>query len=445
MSLILIVDDDPALLKLLRLRLRKEGHSVIACETGKAALTILDNEVPDLVMTDLRMAGMDGLELFGEIHQRFPLLPVILMTAHGTIQHAVQALQKGLFSYIAKPFEASYLMSEIDRALTASNALGAVVPVATRFGSGSRREVFLTRHPAMQQTLQQARQCAASRASVLVVGPNGCGKELLVRSIHAAGPDAAGPLEVADCRIPGDAERCLRTLEDWAGGGRRRSMLSFVDRRQPAAPNLLFAHVSHLDGEVQQRLAQAMAQCREVEQARRGMPRVFCTSARDLRTLVGEGDFRPGLAQALAATELVIPPLSERPQDIPLLAHHFLVGFAQFHQKGVRGFAPGVLEIFSECDWPGDVRQLRAAVEGCVLLTAHPLVDEVLARRILPQARQQPSPRQQEARPHERMYLSSLLQVTNGDVSLAAQLAQQPEEAFDEMLSRYDLHPAEFR
>src|SRR5687768_13876048 len=129
MARILIVDDDPALLRLLSLRLRAEGHEVMEAVSGEAALGRLDHELPQLLITDLRMGGMDGLQLFEAVHRRHPLLPVLILTAHGTIPDAVKALQRGVFGYLAKPFEARDLMAEVDRALTASQALGANIPI----------------------------------------------------------------------------------------------------------------------------------------------------------------------------------------------------------------------------------------------------------------------------------------------------------------------------
>src|SRR5436190_12231481 len=201
MARILIVDDDPALLRLLELRLAGEGHSVLQAASGEAALALLEHELPELLVTDLRMGGMDGLQLFDAVHRRHPLLPVVMLTAHGTIPDAVKALQRGVFGYLPKPFEARELMAEVDRALTASHALGAEVPVdeggdATQ---GAWREAILTRSPRLQQVLAEARMVAATNASVVIHGASGTGKELLARAIHAASPRAARKFVAINC------------------------------------------------------------------------------------------------------------------------------------------------------------------------------------------------------------------------------------------------------
>jgi two-component system, NtrC family, response regulator GlrR len=176
MPRILIVDDDAALLRLLELRLRAEGHDVVEATSGEAALARLDHELPELLITDLRMGGMDGLQLFEAVHRRHPLLPVLMLTAHGTIADAVKALQRGVFGYIAKPFEARDLMAEVERALAASQALGANMPIeGGDAGAGETwREAILTRSPGMRQLLAEApwsRKPAPPSSSRATVAP----------------------------------------------------------------------------------------------------------------------------------------------------------------------------------------------------------------------------------------------------------------------------------
>src|SRR3954471_20137799 len=167
MARILIVDDDPALLRLLSLRLREEGHQAVQASSGESALAALDHELPQLLITDLRMGGMDGLQLFEAVHRKHPLLPVLILTAHGTIADAVKALRRGVFGYIAKPFEARDLMAEVNRALAASQALGANIPAGDdeeAGDGGTWREAILTRSPRMQQLLAEAQMVARSDA-----------------------------------------------------------------------------------------------------------------------------------------------------------------------------------------------------------------------------------------------------------------------------------------
>ncbi|MEO6272124.1 MAG: response regulator, partial [Rhodoferax sp.] len=171
MARILIVDDDPALLRLLALRLHYEGHTAIEAASGAAALAKLEQELPHTMITDLQMPGMDGLQLFEAVHRRYPLLPVLMLTANGTIAHAVKAMQRGVFGYITKPFEGADLMREVDRALAVSSALGADMP--SEDGGETWREAIVTRSPLMEKLLAEARLMAQSDASVLIYGESG--------------------------------------------------------------------------------------------------------------------------------------------------------------------------------------------------------------------------------------------------------------------------------
>ncbi len=191
MARILIVDDDPALLRLLALRLQYEGHVAIEATNGAMALSKLDHELPHILITDLRMPGMDGLQLFEAVHRRFPLLPVLMLTANGTIPDAVNAMQRGVFGYITKPFEGVDLMREVDRALEVSSALGADMPGETP--GEAWREAIITRSPRMEKVLVEARLMAQSDASVLIHGESGTGKELLARALHASSARSRKP------------------------------------------------------------------------------------------------------------------------------------------------------------------------------------------------------------------------------------------------------------
>ena len=197
MARILIVDDDPALLRLLALRLHYEGHQVVEADSGAQALAKLDHEVPHILITDLRMPGMDGLQLFEAVHRRLPLMPVLILTANGTIPDAVHAMQRGVFGYITKPFEGADLMREVDRALDISTALGADMPGENP--GEAWREAIITRSPRMEKLLGEARMMAQSDASVLIHGESGTGKELLARALHASSARSQEALVAVNC------------------------------------------------------------------------------------------------------------------------------------------------------------------------------------------------------------------------------------------------------
>ncbi|ROZ66732.1 sigma 54-interacting transcriptional regulator [Ramlibacter sp. WS9] len=451
MARILIVDDDPALLRLLSLRLRGEGHEVLEAVSGEAALAKLDHELPQLLITDLRMAGMDGLQLFEAVHRRHPLLPVLMLTAHGTIPDAVKALQRGVFGYLAKPFEARDLMVEVDRALAASQALGANIPVDGAEGDAGEawRESILTRSPRMQQLLAEARMVAQSDASVLIQGDSGTGKELLARAIHSASTRARENFVGVNCgAIPEnlvESELFGHVKGAFTGAVRDRPGL-FVDAQRGT---IFLDEIADLPLSMQVKLLRVLQE-REVrpvgaERSVRIDVRVICASHRKLEDEVAAGRFREDLFYRLNVVNLVLPPLGARREDIALLAQHFMATLAQRYGKPVTAFAPGAMEMLVGAAWPGNVRQLQNVVEKCVVLATSPLLDTGLVQRALSNAVGEMLPFDEARRQFERDYLTQLLKLTAGNVSQAARLARRNRTDFYALLGRHQLEPAAFK
>lgn len=447
MARILIVDDDPALLRLLSLRLREEGHEPIEAPSSEAALARLDQALPQLVITDLRMGGMDGLQLFDAVHRRHPLLPVLILTAHGTIPDAVRALRQGVFGYLPKPFEAHELMQEVGRALAASQALGADIPGDEP--GDSWREAILTRSPRMEQVLAEARLVAGSEASVVIQGPSGSGKELLARALHAASPRSRHPLVAVNCgAIPEnlvESELFGHVKGAFTGAVRDRPGL-FVEAR---GGTLFLDEVAELPLPAQVKLLRVLQE-REVRAVGAERPvrvdvRVVSASHRRLQDEVAAGRFREDLFYRLHVVGLELPALSQRREDIPLLAQHFLASLAQRYAKRTTGFAPGALELLVSAAWPGNVRQLQNVVEKCVVLGTTPLVPAPLVQRALANEATDMQPLDDARRQFERDYLVQLLKMTSGNVSQAARLARRNRTDFYALLGRHQLEPGAFK
>ena len=447
MTRILIVDDDAALLRLLSLRLRHEGHEVIEAGSGEAALAKLDHELPALLITDLRMGGMDGLQLFEAVHRRHPLLPVLMLTAHGTIPDAVKALQRGVFGYITKPFEARELMAEVDRALAASSALGADMP-GDEPGE-AWRESILTRSPRMEQVLAEARMLAQSDASVLIHGDSGTGKELLARAIHAASPRGGAPLVAVNCgAIPEnlmESELFGHVKGAFTGAVRDNPGL-FVSAQRGT---VFLDEIADLPLAMQVKLLRVLQE-REVRavggaRAQRIDVRVISASHRRLDDEVAAGRFREDLFYRLNVVGLHLPALAERREDIPVLAHHFMVTLAQRYGKAVSGYAPGALELLAAAPWPGNVRQLQNVVEKCVVLSTTAQVPLTLVQRALSTQVGEHLPFDEARRQFERDYLTQVLKLTSGNVTQAAKLAQRNRTDFYALLGRHQIDPATFK
>ncbi|MEN9397878.1 MAG: hypothetical protein RLZ81_2408, partial [Pseudomonadota bacterium] len=325
MARILIVDDDPALLRVLSLRLHYEGHTTIEASSGAEALSKLDHELPHIMITDLRMPGMDGMQLFEAVHRRFPLLPVLMLTANGTIPDAVHAMQRGVFGYITKPYEGVDLMREVDRAIEVSSALGADMPGEE---SGEAwREAIVTRSPRMEQLLGEARLIAQSDAAVLIHGESGTGKELLARALHASSARAQEPLVAVNCgAIPEnlvESELFGHVKGAFTGAVQANAGLFTSAHRG----TIFLDEIADLPLAMQVKLLRVLQE-REVRavgaaKAHKVDVRVISASNRKLEEEVAAGRFRQDLFYRLNVVGLTLPPLAERREDIPLLANHF--------------------------------------------------------------------------------------------------------------------------
>jgi len=442
MSTILLVDDDPDILKLLSLRLTAAGYEVQAAESAERALAALAVSRPDLIITDLKMGGMDGLALFTEVRKQAPTLPVIILTAHGTIPDAVTATQRGVFGFQPKPFDGKLLLEQVDQALRLSGA--------RRGGEDEdwRRE-FVTQSPKMENVLQQARMVAQSDASVFIQGASGTGKELLARAIHRAGSRAGRPFVAVNCAaIPENL------LESELFGHRKGSFTGAVYDHKgliPAADGgtLFLDEIGDMPLALQAKLLRVL-QDKEVRAvgATQGAPvdvRVISATHRDLESHMKAGGFREDLYYRLNVVSLVLPPLAERREDIVPLAMHYLRSTAARYRKDVQAFAPEALQILVAAPWPGNVRQLINVVEQAVALCSSAVAPASLVQQAL---KEEPTPLaslEQARGAFEREYLVRILRITGGSVTRAARLAQRNRTEFYKLLERHRLEPKMFK
>jgi len=447
MARILIVDDDPALLRLLSLRLHYEGHTAIEANSGAAALARLDQELPHILITDLRMPGMDGLQLFEAVHRRFPLLPVLILTANGTIPDAVHAMQRGVFGYVTKPFEGLDLMREVDRALEASSTLGADMP--GELPGEAWREAIITRSPRMEKLLAEARLMAQSDASVLIHGQSGTGKELLARALHASSTRHQEALVAVNCgAIPENLveSELFGHVKGAFTGAVRDSVGLFTSAHRGT---IFLDEVADLPLAMQVKLLRVLQE-REVRpvgaaKSHKVDVRVISASNRRLEDEVAAGRFREDLFYRLHVVGLSLPPLAERREDIPLLANHFMRSLSLRYARSLTAFAPGALEQLSTAPWPGNVRQLQNVVEKCVVLCTGSLIPAALVQSALTSQGGEMLPLDEARKEFERDYLTRLLKITNGNVTQAAKLARRNRTDFYALLARHQLDAASFK
>ena len=439
---ILLVDDDAGLRELITLRLEANGFSVDAVDSGEAALGKLAVARPDAVLTDMQMSGMDGMALFNAIHARDPSLPVIILTAHGTIPDAVAATQRGLFGYLTKPYDAPTLIDLLKRATQlAGNSPDAI--------DDSWRCEIVTASPVMEILLAEARLTAQSDAALLIQGESGTGKELLARAIHRASPRHAQPLVAINCgAIPAElleSELFGHVKGAFTGAGRDHAGL-FVSAE---GGTVFLDEIGDMPAPLQVKLLRVLQEC-EVRpvgstETRPVDVRILSATHRNLEEAITTGIFREDLYYRLNVVNLMLPPLRERREDIPLLAQHFLSTLTKKYQRRIHGFAPDAQKMLTAADWPGNIRQLHNVLEQCCALCTTATIPATLVSRALRDKPTEIQPLAEARTAFERDYLITLLKLTHGQVSEVARLAGRNRTEVYRLLQRHGLTPALFK
>jgi len=442
---ILVVDDDPDLLRLMQIRLTAAGYAVTTAESAERALAQASVARPQLLVTDLRMSGMDGMALFESLQARNATLPVIVLTAHGTIPDAVAAVNRGVFGYLTKPFDAKALLTEIERALTLS---GDRAPAADGDNGGWRAEI-ITRNPAMEDVLSKARLVAESDAGVFIYGESGTGKELVARAIHRASPRRDQPFVAINCgAIPEpllESELFGHVRGAFTGAVRDHKGLFLAATRG----TLFLDEIGDMPVALQVKLLRVLQE-RKVRpvgstESHEVDVRVIAATHRNIEAEMAAGNFRDDLFYRLNVVALTLPPLVERREDIPLLAKHFLGVLADKYKKEVNGFAPEAMELLVAAAWPGNVRQLYNVVEQSVALATTPLIPVALAQQAIQNQQSEFASFEDARRRFEREYLTQLLKITEGNVTQAARLAKRNRTEFYKLLGRHQLDPKLFK
>ncbi|MGE0080437.1 MAG: sigma 54-interacting transcriptional regulator [Thiohalomonadaceae bacterium] len=441
---LLLVDDDQGLLRLLSMRLESVGYHVHRAASGTEALAMFPRVNPHVVITDLRMEGMDGMGLFDAIRARDPVLPIIILTAHGTIPDAVEATSRGVFGFLTKPFDGRELLDHIDRALRLAGG-----PLETDEDGEEWRAGMLSRSAVMDEVLRQTQRIADSEANVLIQGESGTGKELLARVVHRHSRRANGPFLAINCGAMPEA-----LLESELFGHCKGAFSGATHNHkglfEAASGGTLFLdEVGDMPLTFQTKLLRVIQEqeVRPIGSTRsiNVDVRVISATHRDLERAVAEGDFRADLFYRLNVVRLGLPPLRERRDDIPLLAKHFLRRSNERSGRHIKDFSPAAMELLMTSPWPGNVRQLQNVVEQAAALATTDVIPENLVQHAL-RSHVTRFPSLAEARERfEQQYLQELLQITAGNVSNAARIAGRNRTEFYKLLRRHRLLPEMFR
>ncbi|MEJ2444883.1 MAG: sigma 54-interacting transcriptional regulator [Exilibacterium sp.] len=436
---ILLVDDDNSLLRLLSIRLESAGYAVNAVSSAVEALKLLQNACIHVLITDMRMDEMDGLTLFEHTQHIKPGLPVIIMTAYGTIPEAVSATQKGVFSFLPKPIDKDLLLKTVSSALTHTH----------HHVSESWCEEIITTNTVMRELLQQAKMAAQTMVNILISGPSGTGKELLARAIHKASPRSGNPFVTINCgALPEpllESELFGHTKGAFTGAVKSHPGLF----RSAAGGTLFLDEVGDMPIPLQVKLLRAIQekQVRAVGSIESEAIDVRIISAThcDLERAMETHEFREDLYYRLNVVKFVLPPLDERREDIPALVNHILASHKDQRDGFIKGIAPDSVALLCEAKWPGNIRQLVNVMEQTIALSTTPIINTVLIKQALAD-RISVLPSFNDAKASfESSYLNKVLSITAGNVRQAAKLAHRNRTDFYKLLSKYHIDPATFK
>jgi two-component system, NtrC family, response regulator AtoC len=448
---IMIVEDDAVFVRPLLRTLESEGYEVRTVTSGEAALEQLRHEDFDLVVTDKRLPKMDGIEVVRQVKAGHPEVGVVVMTAHATIESAVEALRLGAVDYLLKPFDLPEVVLVIRHAIELQDLRSAKGARARRNQEQFSFDRIVARSASMRQVFEEAQSIVELDTTVLVDGETGVGKELLARAIHFSGGRRERPFLAVNCAaIPADL------FESELFGFRKGAFTGASESRRGVFQHanggtLLLDEIGEMPLHLQAKLLRVIEE-RRVVPLGAGQPveidvRIIASTNRNLQLEVEQGRFRADLFYRLSVMPIRLPPLRERPTDIPLLAEHFLETSARRCKKTVRAIAPAAMQALCRYSWPGNVRELENVIERAVILSKGDTitdVDRFLSTGITDRSHLDLSLEFHDAKARvvedfERAYIAGVLEAHGGKMGLAAKHAGLDPKNFSAKVARYRL------
>jgi two-component system response regulator GlrR len=449
MEKILVVDDDQNLLKVINMRLEAQGFQVQTAFKMEQAIENAKKEAFDLALVDLKLGGKDGIDLMLELHQVNPEMPVIILTAYGTIDSAVKAMKKGAYSYLTKPFDFDELLLQINSCLEKSSLLKEVTNLRSMVKTKYGFENIIGKSGKMKKVLEQVAQAAESDSSVYIEGESGTGKELIAKILHVASTRKEGPFVAISCAaIPENLlESELFGYEKGAFTGATRSRKGHLSQAEKGS--LLLDEMSEMPLSMQAKLLRVLQEKEFYplggEKLMKMDTRIIVASNKNLSSEVEKGNFREDLFYRIHVIPIKLPPLRERKESIPLLAKHFLKIYSKKIKKKMRGFSPSAIQKLILHSWPGNVRELENTVECAVAMATKDVITEdmVLQTRTIEQ--ESLIPLKAAKQNFEKNYIIQLIEITQGNVSQAAKLAGKYRADLYDLLRKYHIDPSDFR
>ncbi len=447
---ILVVDDDKNLLELVKMRLESSGYEVSTALQEEDAIEAVKSQVFDLSVVDLQLLHRDGISLMEELHLILPDMPVIILTAYGTIESAVQAMKRGAYSYLTKPFEPQDLLLQIERAMENRRLASEIQRLKELLEERYDFANMVARSEKMKRVLEMVSQIAKTESTVFIQGESGTGKELIAKSIHLASGRKDKSFVAINCAALPETlmESELFGHEKGAFTGAIRSKKGlFV---QAHGGTLFLDEIGDMPLSIQAKLLRALQE-RQFYPVGSERPvevdvRVIVATQKDLESHVKQGLFREDLFYRIHVIPIYLPSLRERKEDIPPLVEYFLKKFNRQMKKEVKGLAPQAMQKLMLYEWPGNVRELENTVEYAVAMTQQDTVTEdfiLQPKGVHSEEFLKPLKEAKDA--YERSYLIHLLEICEGNVSKAAKLAGKYRADFYDLLKKHDLKSEDFK
>jgi two-component system, NtrC family, response regulator GlrR len=447
---ILVVDDDRNLVALIQMRLEAAGYEVVPAFDETDALEWAKEQVIDLSIVDLQLAHRDGIALMEDLHLIIPDMPVIILTAYGSIETAVEAMKRGAYSYLTKPFEPQDLLFQIQKALENRRLSSEIERLKGLLEERYSFSSIITRSGKMEKVLEAISRIARTESTVVVLGESGTGKDLIARAIHLASERKEKPFVAVNCAALPEPllESSLFGHEKGAFSGAIRSARGLF--LQADGGTIFLDEIGDMPLSIQAKVLRVLQDKHFYpvgsEKLTEVDVRIIVATNKNLEELVKQGLFREDLYYRIHVIPIHLPPLRERKEDIPPLVEHFLKKFGQQAKKEIKGLTPQAVQKLMLYDWPGNVRELENVLEYAVAMSDKDVITEDLILRtkgVVTQAPLQPLREAKDA--FEKSYLIYLLEIARGKVSEASRLAGKYRADFYLLLKKHNLNPDDFK
>lgn len=446
---LLIVDDDRNLLELMKMRLESSGYAVTTAPDEDEAKAAVVGEAFDLAILDLQLVRQDGISLMEELHRVVPGMPVIILTAHGSIENAVDAMNRGAFTYLTKPFDARELTLQVERALESKRLASEIDRLKGLLTERYDFKNIVARSESMQTVLEAVSRIAKTDSTVFVRGESGTGKELIARAIHLASNRKDKPFVAINCAALPETLLESELFGHEKGsftGAVRTSRGLFV---QAHGGTMFLDEIGDMPLAIQAKVLRVLQERQfhpvGSEQSVDADVRVVVATNKNLEEHVKQGLFREDLYYRIHVIPITLPPLRDRREDIPVLVDHFLKKYREQMDKKITGLTPPAMQRLMLHDWPGNVRELENTIEYAVAMTEQQVIGEdlILPAKGMPEEAIKPL---KEARENfDKSYLIRLLELTRGNVSSAAALAGRYRADLYTLLKKYLINPSDFK